>query len=502
MFCKAPNDFRAAIVVLFLESMAMFNFFNIIMWILTEDAGFSDRQAGILFGTYGFVVALYSVLLGSVIDRLQVRKSLLIHITLGVVSKLILGFTMHKVAVCVVLYGPFSVSMAMGMPVIPIALRRYTRQSFRTLAFAAYYVVMNVGAALSQPMVDGFRLGLAPYSGAGWMLHRPLWSFFLLCNCALHAVSIAVAWRWIHDIEVVECDNARCVEDESLIDQQSNRWPTRRTLYNVDESWSEFRAKTWKIIRSSMLWRFVLLSVSLVGAKSVYVYLISLYPLYMQRAAFPVDNPQQVPFMTFLLINPVIVIIMTYPIGALITRYQWDRFWVIVVGAVLSAGAPFFMMITQYWAVFCFIIAISISEPVWSPIYKKYTLEFTQSGEEGIFFGLATIPLFGSKLITGFLSGELLRRFCPAPGPLDAPDGCGKGYMIWMIVGCITFSSPILLLVTQRWTWLRLDHDKTEFISNDDTTGIGDDIQMIHLDRNDDTDTLETLVADTPDDFE
>lgn len=50
LFQRAPNDFRAAIVILFLESLAMFNFFNVLMWILTEDAGFSDRAAGWIFG--------------------------------------------------------------------------------------------------------------------------------------------------------------------------------------------------------------------------------------------------------------------------------------------------------------------------------------------------------------------------------------------------------------------------------------------------------------------
>lgn len=45
-------------------------------------------------------------------------------------------------------------------------------------------------------------------------------------------------------------------------------------------------------------------------------------------------------------------------------------------------------MVHEYWAVFCFIIVLSIAEPVWSPLYRKYTLEFTQKGQEGIFFGL------------------------------------------------------------------------------------------------------------------
>lgn len=133
MFSKSPNDLRAAMVVLFLESLAMFNFFNVLMWILTEDAGFSDRVAGWIFGSYGGAVAIFSVFLGPVVDRLQVRKTLLIHISLGLLSTVVLSITLHRIAVCVVLYGPMAICSALGVPVVPVALRRYTRKKFHTL---------------------------------------------------------------------------------------------------------------------------------------------------------------------------------------------------------------------------------------------------------------------------------------------------------------------------------------------------------------------------------
>ena len=185
---------------------------------------------------------------------------------------------------------------------------------------------MNVGAALSQPIVDGFRLGVAPYSGAPWMLHRPVWSFFLLCNALFHVATILIAYVWIRDVEVVEpAPQAQVPPPET-----TERWETQPVPYGQRQTWTQFRAKMWKIFRGGMLWRFVALSISLVGAKSVFVYLISLYPVYMKRAPFPVAHPEQMPFMTFLIINPIIVIAVTYPFGALMTHFGWDRFWVSV----------------------------------------------------------------------------------------------------------------------------------------------------------------------------
>jgi hypothetical protein len=63
-----------------------------------------------------------------------------------------------------------------------------------------------------------------------------------------------------------------------------------------------------------------------------------------------------------------------------------------VAGTAIGAGAPFFMMLPHYWAVIAFIIVMAIGESVWSPVYDRYIAEFTQRGDEGIFFGLATIP--------------------------------------------------------------------------------------------------------------
>ena len=57
----------------------------------------------------------------------------------------------------------------------------------------------------------------------------------------------------------------------------------------------------------------------------------------------------------------------------------------------------------------------------------------------------------------GMLSGKLLQDFCPDTSPCDArtqgaPDGgtgtC-NGRALWGIIGCITLTSPLLMLVLQ-----------------------------------------------------
>ena len=58
LFARAPPDFGAALVVLFIESFCMFSFFNVLMWLLIDEAGFNDRESGWIFATFGLTTAV------------------------------------------------------------------------------------------------------------------------------------------------------------------------------------------------------------------------------------------------------------------------------------------------------------------------------------------------------------------------------------------------------------------------------------------------------------
>jgi hypothetical protein len=106
------------------------------------------------------------------------------------------------------------------------------------------------------------------------------------------------------------------------------------------------------------------------------------------------------------------------------------------------------MMPYSYAAVIVFIVVQAVGEAIWAPLFLRYSCEFTPQGREGVYFGLVSIVLFLGKLLGG-LSGELMQHYCPARG------ACAQGYMVWLIVGCVCLSTPLLLLVSCHWTWLR-----------------------------------------------
>jgi MFS family permease len=478
LFHRAPPDFAASLAVLALESYAMFNVFNVLMWALTTEMGFSDRESGWIFAGVGLSCAVFTMALGPLVDSWRVRRTLLVTLVLNGLASTILGLCGSRwpwVAVTALLW-PMSVALGLGTPVIQIAIRRYTTEHTQVIAFAVQYIVMNVASALSQLTVDMVRLHVLGPLLAG------RWSLFLGCQVLLHAVAWAITHRWIRDICIVPvhleeeydlgdmgsaagglatsgASPASAAEGEAVIVQplatESGKWPTAPYVpppsSGAQGCLGMAQGGPGTVLWDGNFWRLALLSLSVVGAKSVFVFLYTIYPLYMQRAPFPGMDPSDqnaVPFMTFLMLDPIIVVSCAWLVGAQATKRHWDPFWVIFTGTCVAAAAPFFMAITHYAAVIVFIALAALGEAIWSPLFLKYSCSFTPHGREAAYFGLVGIVLFLGKLLGG-LSGELMQLYCPAPGQ------CSQGWTVWLIVGAVAASTPLLMLSTCRWTWLR-----------------------------------------------
>lgn len=452
---KAPRDLFFVYIYTFIECFTLFNLFSVLMWILIDDCRFSDAQAGLIYGTFSFSVSVFGVGLGLAIDKLLVQRSLFIQCFMVLVGSAIMAASLHPVAVCVSLFVLFAPALSMQHTALSVAMMRYTVKRYRTQAFAIHYVLMNMGAVASSFTVDAFRLWIPRDE-----LPLPLWSLFMACNGGLHIISLLLIMFGIRDVEVV--DDTATAED----DIPGERWPLQPQRNNTQyKSVREFMRKVRDITRQALFWRYVLVSTALVGARSVFVYLFTLYPLYMRRAPFPVPDPAAMPFMMYTLINPLIVIVLSWVVAVIVQRTQWQVFWVIVVGTIIGAGAPFWMMATEYWAVIAFIVTLAIAESIWSPLYLSYVTFFTTKGDEGMFFGLTGMTTTAAKMTTSIGSGLLLQRFCPALGE------CTQGYLIWLIAGCAALSTPILLIALMKWTWLRhepTDHIKLSEVTEDD----------------------------------
>jgi len=130
-------------------------------------------------------------------------------------------------------------------------------------------------------------------------------------------------------------------------------------------------------------------------------------------------------------------------------------------GSYLTALSPLWVVAfpASLPAVGAFVATLSLGEAVWSPPWYTYSMQAAPDGHEGLFTALASAPLFAAKLPTGALSGWLLEHHCPGngpcpgpgdPGPVPAPGACDPR-TLWGVIAAITLTSPLTLLLFQRW---------------------------------------------------
>lgn len=150
---------------------------------------------------------------------------------------------------------------------------------------------------------------------------------------------------------------------------------------------------------------------------------------------------------------------MLVPIVSAMTAHI-DPLVMIHVGSYVSAASVFFLsMSTTIWSSCVFMMLLSVGEAIWSPRLNDYTVSVSEEGREGTYMALSSAPLFLAKLPVGILSGVLLQKYCPE----SVEDGEERhSRFMWLIVGLLTASSPVLL--TCCWGYV----SKREFRSEDE----------------------------------
>jgi dipeptide/tripeptide permease len=91
-----------------------------------------------------------------------------------------------------------------------------------------------------------------------------------------------------------------------------------------------------------------------------------------------------------------------------------------------------------------YVVLFSLGEAVWSSRFLEYVADVAPPGKVGAYMGIAGVPWFLAKFTTGFYSGSMLEKFCPATGVQDTGT-------MWLIYGIIACISPIGLIAARKW---------------------------------------------------
>ena len=167
----APRDLWVVIVVVLLESLSYFCMSFIFVLMLEKEYGMDDVGASGTYALFGIAISVYAILFGWVVDKLMVRRSMLLYAGLGVLSKALLGLVPSEVTLWLVMLGPLSFALSIGGTAVLAAIRRYTTANTRNVAFSVRYIAMNVGALLA----DESTLEGRPYLWLGVRDPVPTW---------------------------------------------------------------------------------------------------------------------------------------------------------------------------------------------------------------------------------------------------------------------------------------------------------------------------------------
>jgi len=403
----SPRELWTVYAMKFLESVAYFAIWTLLVIFLSDDHGFSDEAAGSVAGTWLTAVSLVVFLSGFVADGLGIRRALLIAALSTAVGRGLLAFA----------GGPSSIYLALALsvwgiacmkPTMNAAVRTYSKPETVSFAFSLYYVLMNLGSLSQGPLITEFRRWFAGgHSIAGIRFSSSQMVF--LVGAVVSCINVLLALSLREDAPKADAPKA-----------------TRSPL-----------AIAKGVLGERSFWVFMGFIALLTFVRLIFQHAHLTWPKYTIR-----EFGAEFPFAYYWSINPAMIIVLT-PIVTVITR-RFAPYPVIVFGATISAISVFAMALsTTVFASVVFIVLLSIGEALWSPRLYEYTATIAPRGREASYMGLAEVPLFLAKPLVGYLSGYLLNKYCPTSGPRDSTQ-------MWLVIGLMTIAAPVVMLLFRR----------------------------------------------------
>lgn len=407
---RAPRELWIVYAMKFLESVAFFAVYSLLVIFLSSDHGFSDTAAGGVAGTWLTVVSIVVFFSGFIADAMGLRRALLIAAVSAAAGRGLLAIAGDTMTI----YAALAISVwgiACMKPTMNAAIRAYTNKATVAFAFSFYYVLMNVGALSQGPLITGFRRWLKDGATLGGH-HFSSSQMVFLVGFAASALNVLLA-LFVRDPPKTEAEEPKAAR-------------TNNPLLIARD-----------VLRERSFWVFMAMVALLTFVRLIFQHAHLTWPKYAIR-----EFGDDFAFAMYWSINPAMIIALT-PFATMVTR-RYRPYPVITIGAIITALSVFALAFsTTVTASVVFIVTLSIGEMLWSPRLYEYTATIAPRGREASYMGLSEVPLFVAKPMVGFLSGYLLSRYCPADGARDSKH-------MWLIIGVMTIAAPIIMLVFRK----------------------------------------------------
>ncbi|MDD2804060.1 MAG: MFS transporter [Elusimicrobiales bacterium] len=437
----------------------------LVLW-LSSDLRLSDKNAGWIISYWSVIMTAFTVMVGSLVDAVGIRKSLIAGFGLAALARLVMAFfAAQYIAIPFGLF-PLALGEALQTPVMAAAVRRFTTTKQRSIAFSMYYSMMNVGFAISSYVVDKVRGGLGeyghftvPYLGIQISTYQTIIALGMLCTLP----NLLLTW-------VAMREGAEATDEGVKITPAVSKYPGESFLRASLLSSRDALKDWWRIFGSlwtqSTFYRFLTFFAFVVFVKLILYHFYYTFPKVVIR-----ELGEGAPFARlFGFLNAVIVIVFAPVIGALTQKFT--AYKTVIIGTTIAALSVFLMAVPAamfqpladgpfgaaiswwldlsgplhplYAAIVLCVIIYSLGECFYSPRLYEYPSAIAPKGQEGSYLALSMLPYFFAKFGAGGLSGYLLAAYCPAEGPRSS-------HMIWLIVGGMALLTPVGLLLARRY---------------------------------------------------
>jgi MFS family permease len=437
----------------------------LVLW-LSSDLRLSDKSAGWVIGSWSIIMTAFTVMVGSLVDAVGIRKSLIAGFGLAALARLVMAFfAAQYIAVPFGLF-PLALGEALQTPVMVAAVRRFTTTKQRSIAFSLYYSMMNVGFAIASYVVDKVRGGLGeyghftvPFIGIEISTYQSIILLGMLCTLP----NLILTWFAMREgIEATD-EGVKITPAVTKYAGESFLGAAWLSSRDAMKDWWRIFGSLWT---QPTFYRFLAFFGFVVFVKLVLYHFYYTFPKVVIR-----ELGEGAPFARlFGFLNAVVVIILAPVVGALTQKFT--AYKSVIIGTTIAALSIFLMALPPamfqgladghfgaaiswwldlpaplhplYAAIVLCVIIYSVGESFYSPRLYEYPAAIAPKGQEGSYMALSMLPYFFAKFFAGGLSGYLLAAYCPAEGPRNSQ-------MIWVIVAGMAMLTPVGLLLARRY---------------------------------------------------
>jgi dipeptide/tripeptide permease len=126
--------------------------------IATAEYGFSDTQAGGLYGMWGILITVWGFVASWMVDKFGVRTTAIFSTAASVVARAVFTFCRSPTSLVVSTLILSPIGDGTFDPCFNVGLKKTTTDLTRPFAYALAYTVMNLGGAFSDNLTDYIRL--------------------------------------------------------------------------------------------------------------------------------------------------------------------------------------------------------------------------------------------------------------------------------------------------------------------------------------------------------